>query len=144
MRREPRSGSTSPARRRCTAPRPGRKLLALVLAGAGSVLRRRAVAGRGRAAWSWSVWYAVGRLSRCGPSLAQLRPLLWVAGAAAVFHVLVNGWERAVVVVGVLAALVLLAALVTLTTRTTDLVDALVAVLPAAARAAASTPSGSA
>ena len=43
------------------------------------------------------------------------------------FHLVVNGWERAVVVVGVLAVLVLLAALVTLTTRTTDLVDAVVA-----------------
>jgi biotin transport system permease protein len=57
----------------------------------------------------------------------QLRPLLWIGGFTAVFHVLVNGWQRAFVVVGVLTALVLLAALVTLTTRTTDLVDAVVA-----------------
>ncbi len=57
----------------------------------------------------------------------QLRPLVWVGAFTAVFHVLVNGWQRAFVVVGVLAVLVLLAALVSLTTRTTDLVDAVVA-----------------
>jgi biotin transport system permease protein len=57
----------------------------------------------------------------------QLRPLLWIGLFTAGFHVLVNGWERAFVVVGTLAVLVLLAALVTLTTRTTDLVDAVVA-----------------
>jgi biotin transport system permease protein len=59
-------------------------------------------------------------------ALGQLRPLVWILGFTAVFHVVVNGWERAGVVVGVLAALVLLASLVTLTTRTTDLVDAVV------------------
>jgi len=57
----------------------------------------------------------------------QLRPLLWIAAGTAVFHVVVNGWQRAFVVVGVLGLLVLLAALVTLTTRTTALVDAVVA-----------------
>lgn len=56
----------------------------------------------------------------------QLRPLLWIGACTALFHLVVNGWERALVVVGVLTALVLVAALVTLTTRTTDLVDALV------------------
>ena len=66
----------------------------------------------------------------------QLRPLLWIGLVTAGFHVVVNGWERAVVVVGVLAVLVLLAALVTLTTRTTELVDAVVFALPAAAGAA--------
>jgi biotin transport system permease protein len=69
--------------------------------------------------------YAVARIP-ARTALAQLRPLVWVAGAAAVVHVLVTGWERAVVVLGVLAALVLLASLVTLTTRTTAMVDALV------------------
>jgi biotin transport system permease protein len=56
----------------------------------------------------------------------QLRPLLWIGVFTAAFHVLVNGWERALVVVGILAVLVMVAALVTLTTRTTDLVDAVV------------------
>lgn len=56
----------------------------------------------------------------------QLRPLLWLGAVTAVFHVVVNGWQRAFVVVGLLAVLVLLAALVTLTSRTTDLVDAVV------------------
>ena len=73
----------------------------------------------------------------------QLRPLLWVGAFTAVFHVLVNGWQRAFVVVGVLAVLVLLAALVTLTTRTTDMVDAVVAACRPL-RVCASTPSGSA
>ena len=42
---------------------------------------------------------------------------------------LVAGWERAVVVVGVVGALVLLAGLVTLTTRTQDLLDVVVGVV---------------
>jgi biotin transport system permease protein len=103
----------------------GLKLVALVAAGAGSVLLDDlwqvlvalgvVVAGYGVAGLSMRV---VGR---------QLRPLLWIGVCTAVFHVVVNGWQRAAVVVGVLAVLVLLAALVTLTTRTTDLVDAVVA-----------------
>jgi biotin transport system permease protein len=56
----------------------------------------------------------------------QLRPVMWIGLATAAFHLVVSGWERAAVVVGVLATLVLAAALVTLTTRTTDLVDAVV------------------
>ena len=104
--------------------RAGHKLLLLVLAGAASVFLDEA----------WQVVVALGVVSvgygvagiPLRVALAQVRPLVWVAGAAAVFHLLVDGWERAVVVLGVLAVLVLLAALVTLTTRTTDLVDALV------------------
>lgn len=102
----------------------GLKLLGLLAVGAGSLLLRHpwqvlaALAGV-------LVLYAVAGLP---PRLVarQLRPLLWVGAFTAVFHVLVNGWQRAFVVVGVLAVLVLLAALVTLTTRTTDLVDAVV------------------
>jgi biotin transport system permease protein len=60
-------------------------------------------------------------------AVAQVRPLVWIAGFTAVFHVIVNGWERAFVVVGVLTALVLLAGLVTLTTQTSAMVDAVVA-----------------
>lgn len=103
----------------------GLKLLCLFAAGAGSIFLDK-------------VWQVVlGLVVVCvgygvaGLSLrtagGQLRPLLWIGAVTAVFHVAVNGWERAVVVVGTLAALVLLAALVTLTTRTTDLVDAVVA-----------------
>jgi biotin transport system permease protein len=102
----------------------GLKLLAMVAAGVGSVFLGRpwqvAVA-----LLAVSVGYAVARVP-WRTALAQVRPLVWVAGVAAVFHVLVNGWERAFVVVGLLVALVLLAALVTLTTRTTDMVDAVV------------------
>lgn len=61
--------------------------------------------------------------------LAQLKPLALVLGAVVVFQVLVAGWERAFVVVGLIAALVLLAGLVTLTTRTQDLLDVVVGAL---------------
>jgi biotin transport system permease protein len=103
----------------------GVKLLALVAAGVVSVVLDEL----------WQVLaalgvvlagYTVARLP-ARTVLRQLRPLLWIGAGTAVFHVLVNGWERAAVVVGVLASLVLAAALVTLTTRTTDLVDAVVA-----------------
>ena len=105
--------------------RAGHKLLAMLAAGAGSVFLDEV--------WQVAVGLlvvVVGYLVAGLPvrtALAQLRPLVWVAGLAAVVHVVVNGWELAVVVIGVLAALVLLAALVTLTTRTTAMVDALVA-----------------
>jgi biotin transport system permease protein len=69
--------------------------------------------------------YAAARL----PARAvwdTLRPLLWVVLPLAAFQVLAVGWERAVVIVGVIVSLVLLAGLVTLTTRTTDLVDVVV------------------
>ena len=102
----------------------GVKLLLLVLVGAGSVLLET---------W-WQVaallvlvlaGYPVAGLS-LGTALRQVRPLVWIAGFAAVVHVVVSGWERAGVVLGVFAALVLLAALVTLTTRATAMVDAIV------------------
>jgi biotin transport system permease protein len=103
----------------------GVKLVALVAAGVASVFLDH----------PWQVLVALGLVlvgyAAAGLSLPvagrQLRPLVWIGAFTALFHVVVNGWERAVVVVGVLAVLVLLAALVTLTTRTTDLVDAVVA-----------------
>lgn len=104
--------------------RAGAKLLLLVVAGAGSVLLNRP--------WQVAVaavvvlaLYLVARLS-LRLALRQLRPLSWLLGIIAVFHVVVNGWERAVLVVGVICVLVLLAALVTLTTRTSAMVDAVV------------------
>ena len=101
------------------------KLVVLIAAGAASLLLDR----------PWQVAAALGvvvagyAVAGVPPRvmLRQARPLVWILGAVAVFHVLATGWERAVVVVGVLLALVLLAALVTLTTRTVDLVDVLVA-----------------
>ncbi len=104
----------------------GAKLLVLLVAGAGSFLVDR----------PWQVAVAVASVglgyavAGIGPrvALGQLRPLLWVAGAAMVFHLVVSGLDRAVVVLGVLSVLVMLAGLVTLTTRTTAMVDALVAV----------------
>ena len=102
----------------------GLKLVVMVAAGVASVFYR--------APWQVAaaltvvlLAYGVAGLS-ARTVVRQVRPLLWVGLATAGFHVMVNGWERAVVVVGVLAVLLLLAALVTLTTRTTDLVDAVV------------------
>ena len=104
--------------------RAGVKLVAMVVAGIGSVFLDHA--------WQVPVALAVVLLGYAVAGLeprvvaGQLRPLLWIGLVTAGFHVVVTGWERAVVVVGMLAVLVLLAALVTLTTRTTDLVDAVV------------------
>ena len=105
----------------------GLKLLVLLAAGVGSVFVDRpwqvaaalVVVGLG---------YVVAGLS-LGVLLRQARPLAWVLLLVGAFHVVVNGWERAVVVTGVILVLVLLAGLVTLTSRTSDLVDALVRVL---------------
>lgn len=102
----------------------GSKLVAMLLAGAGSILLDHA----------WQVGLALVAVLALYlltgvpffTAVRQVRPLLWVAAFVGVFHVLVGGWERAFVVVGVILALVLLAGLVTLTTRTTDMVDAVV------------------
>jgi biotin transport system permease protein len=102
----------------------GAKLCVLVAAGIGSVFVHHP--------WQIAVALVVVGLLYLAAGLSpatigrQLRPLLWIGLVTAVFHLVVNGWQRAVVVVGVIAALVLLAALVTLTTRTTDLVGAVV------------------
>ena len=106
---------------------PGAKLLLLLTAGAGSVLVDRpwqvgaalAVAAGG---------YLLARLPLV-TVLRQLRPLAWVLVVVGAFHVAVNGWHRAAVVVGLISFLVLLAGLVTLTTRTMALVDSIVAAL---------------
>lgn len=103
----------------------GVKLTGMVLAGVGSILLTRPVQVLA-ALVVVVLLYASAGLS---PVVAgrQLRPLLWIGLVTFGFHLVVNGWARAVVVVGVLVVLVLLAALVTVTTRTTDLVDAVVA-----------------
>ena len=102
----------------------GPKLLGLIFLGALSILVDR----------PWQVGVALlavlggYRVAGLGSLTAarQLRPLLWLLGAAGLVYVVTDGWSRAVVVLGVIVVLVLLAALVTLTTRTTDLVDAVV------------------
>lgn len=104
--------------------RAGTKLLGMLLAGAGSVFLDHA----------WQVCVVLvlvlGGYLAAGLSLrlafTQVRPLVWIVGFVAVFHLVVSGWERAAVFAGVITSLVLLAALVTLTTRTTDMVDAVV------------------
>ena len=103
----------------------GVKLAAMLLAGAASVLVDRpeqVLAALGVVV----LLYALAGLSPARGG-RQLRPLLWIGLVTFGFHLVVNGWQRAVVVVGVLTVLVLLAGLVTLTTRTGDLVDAVVA-----------------
>jgi biotin transport system permease protein len=105
----------------------GLKLLLLVAVGAVSFLLDT----------PWQVGTALGLVvlgyllaGLSAPTLLrQARPLLWLLLAVGVFHVLVSGWARALVVTGVILLLVLLAGLVTLTTRTTELVDTLVRVL---------------
>lgn len=71
--------------------------------------------------------YAVARMP-LRVLLQMARPLLLVLVPLAIFQTVVTGWERAVVIVGVILALVLLANLVTLTTRTSDLIDVVVRV----------------
>ena len=114
---------TSPVHR---AP-AGAKLLLMVCLGVASVFLERV----------WQVaavllvvlaGYPVARIP-FRTALAQIRPLLWVVAFAAVLHVVLDGWQRAFVVVGIVVALVLLAGLVTLTTRTDAMVDALVSLL---------------
>ena len=103
---------------------PGGKLLALALAAIGSLFLRQ---------W-WqalvalavvALLYAVARIP-LRVAFAQLRPVLWLAAAIAIFQVITGGWQRAVLVVGALVALIMLAALLSLTTRTTDLIDVVV------------------
>jgi biotin transport system permease protein len=104
----------------------GVKLLVMVAAGVCSIFLDQAwqvAAAIGLVA----LGYVVARIPFL-TALKQLRPLIWIAVFVAGFHVVVNGWQRAFVVVGVIAMLVLLAALVTLTTRTTAMVDAVVRV----------------
>jgi biotin transport system permease protein len=111
---------------------PGAKLLVLVATGAGSYWLDRP--------WQVAAVLAVvagGYLAAGLPPrvlLRQARPLLLVLLVVGAFHVVVSGWQRAVVVVGVILALVLLAGLVTLTTRTTELVDTVVRLLRPARR----------
>lgn len=105
----------------------GVKLLLLLVLGAASVLVDDPWVVAAGAALVAGAYAAAGLGPRV--TLRQVRPLVWVLGLVAVFHVVVSGWERAVVVVGVIALLVLLAGLVTLTTPTQDLLDVIVRVL---------------
>ena len=105
----------------------GAKLLVLVAAGVGSVFVDRPWQV-GAALALVTLGYVVAGLS-LGTMLRQARPLVWILLLVGAFHVVVNGWERALVVTGVILALVLQAGLVTLTTRTSELVDALVRAL---------------
>lgn len=102
----------------------GAKLLTMVAAGAASVFLDHP--------WQWGLAVAVvlgGYLLAgftLGTAWRQVRPLLWILGTIATFHVVLGGWQQAAVFLGLVLSLVLLAALVTLTTRTTDMVDAVV------------------
>ncbi|GGF33765.1 cobalt ABC transporter [Marmoricola endophyticus] len=104
----------------------GAKLATLVVAGVVSIFLRTPWSVGGALVVTLALYAAAG----LGPLVLwrQVRPLLWLLVVLAAFHLLVSGWQRAVVVVGVILVLVLLAALVTLTTRTTELVDVVVRV----------------
>lgn len=102
----------------------GTKFGALLVAGAASIFVRHP--------WQVAValvvaviGYGVARVP-ARVVWSSFRGLLWVIVPLTVFQVIVAGWERAAVIVGVIVALVLLANLVTLTTRTTDLIDVVV------------------
>ena len=114
---------TSPVHR---AP-AGLKLSLLLAAGAGSIFLDRAWQVGAAHAVVVAAYLLAGLPLRI--LLAQVRPLLWLLIVVGAFHVVVNSWERALVVVGVILLLVLLAGLVTLTTRTTELIDTLVRAL---------------
>lgn len=106
---------------------PGAKLAFLVLAGAASIFVRSPWQVAAGLVGVVCLYFLAGLSPRV--LWAQVRPLWWLLLLLGGFHLVVNGWARAVVVLGVLVGLVLLAALVTLTTRTTALVDVVVRVL---------------
>lgn len=114
---------TSPLHR----ARAGTKLLLLLVVGAGSVLLDEAWQVGAAIAAVLALYLVAGLSLRT--ALVQARPLAWVLGLLAAFHVVVSGWQRATEVIGVILMLVLLAALVTLTTRTSAMVDAVVRAL---------------
>ncbi len=60
---------------------------------------------------------------RVSTVLRQVRPLLWMLAAIAIFQVFLSTWQRAVVVSGVLLLSVVAATLITLTTRVTEMLD---------------------
>lgn len=102
----------------------GAKLLLMVAAGAASVFLDHPWQG-GLAVLAVLGGYLLAGFT-LGTAWRQVRPLVWILGTIAVFHVVLGGWEQAAVFLGLVLSLVLLAALVTLTTRTTDMVDAVV------------------
>lgn len=105
----------------------GAKLAGLLVAGAATVLVDSPTAALAAVAVALAGYLVAGLGPRV--ALAQLRPLALIAALVLPVHVLLSGWERAVMVAGVVGSMVLLAALVTLTTRTTALVDVVVAAL---------------
>ena len=104
----------------------GVKLAGLVAAGLGSIWVRTPLATV-IALVVVALAHVVARIPWRAAGVV-LVPLAWVVIPLGVLQVIVAGWQRAVVIVGVLVALALLANLVTLTTRTTDLVDVVVKV----------------
>lgn len=58
-------------------------------------------------------------------AIRQLRPALWMLLFIGAFQLLVAGWQRAVVVCGVLIISIALAALMGLTTRISEMLDAI-------------------
>lgn len=107
---------------------PGPKLLSFTVAVVAITLLVRSVSALGVAVIPVVATFAVARI---GPRdiWRQFKPMLWLLGFLFVFQSLLVGWERALVVCGVIALSVALAAVITLTTRTTAMIDTLVRVL---------------
>lgn len=102
----------------------GTKLAVLILAGAGSLLVDNPVQTMTAMAVVLA-GYAIGGVP-ARLLLDSVRPLWWVLAPLVAFQALVAGWQRALVITGVIATLALLADLVTLTTRTSELIDVVV------------------
>lgn len=107
---------------------PGGKLLILIAVGVASVWLQK----------DWRVVVAAAvvsvslyLLAGFGPLIAwqQVKPMFFILGFTAAFHVIITGWRAAISITGMILVLVLMAALVTLTTRTTALIDTIVRAL---------------
>lgn len=104
--------------------RPGLKLLALILA----II---AVSVFVRAPWQLIpptvivvALYIAARIP-VRTAITQLRPALWMIVFIGGFQILFAGWERAVLICGVLVLSIALAALMGLTTRISEMLDAI-------------------
>ena len=104
----------------------GAKLAALVMVGAGVVALPTWWAPLAAMLLVLAGYPAAG-LGR--EAVRQLRPLLWVVAAVAIFHAVVADGRAAVDVVASLLTVVLAAGLVTATTTSTELVEVTVGVL---------------
>ena len=100
------------------------KLAALLVLGACSFLLDETWQGAVAVLVALALYPVAGLGPRVG--WTQVRPLVVLLAVLGAFHTLVNGIDRALLVVLLVLGLVLLAGLVTLTTRTSEVVDVVV------------------